>query len=175
MKLRILTSILAITAVWASTGGVAKASSAQWVPPSTCTGINCASTNIFANIISSANLTPNGMEPFVVQLMSTPSHCTRFDVVSQNTDTEIVVTSPDGTVWRNDDRAPGDLRPLVVIPAGASVPGWYTVQISRYNGVSTAPGNHFDAQLVYGRYNGPGNPNCANPTPPTLTTNTMSK
>src|SRR4029453_11345415 len=68
--------------------------------------------------------------------------------------------APNGLVFRNDDRAPGDLRPLVKI---ASTPnnGWYTVSIGRFNGAA----NTGNFTLAYGRYNA-GNPNCALPTPP---------
>lgn len=142
----------------------AHAGSTIWVPPSSCTGVNCASNVINTNITSSSSL--NGFEPYVIQVMSTPQFCTRLDVLSQSTDLEITVIAPDGTVFRNDDR-PGDLRPLVVIPAN-QIAGWYTVQISRYNGVVPTPGAHYDGALAYGRYSGTTNPNCANPTPATL-------
>lgn len=174
MKLRILSSMLVLVGTWFQTGGIANAGSTMWVPPSTCTTINCGSMRLNANVQSSNSLTPNGIEPFLVQLMSTPSTCTRFDVTSQTTDMEIVVTAPDGTVWRNDDRAPGNLFPLVVIPANTSNAGWYSVQVSRYNGVPPVSGSHFDAQLEYGRYD-VGNPNCANPTSPFMVGGSLTK
>lgn len=174
MKLRILSSMLVIVGTWIYGGGVANAGSTLWVPPSTCNTVNCGSMRLYANVLSSNNLTPNGMEPFLVQLMSTPSHCTRFDVTSQTTDMEIVVTAPDGTVWRNDDRTAGDLRPLVVIPPNAAGPGWYSVQIARYNGAAPVAGDHSGAQLEYGRYPS-GNTNCTNPTPPALTSSAQAK
>lgn len=161
---KIVAAALLAGAVAALNVSTAYAGSTIWVPPSSCTGINCASNTINTNVTTSSSL--NGIEPFVMQVMSTTQFCTRLDVLSQNTDMEITVISPDGTVFRNDDR-PGDLRPLVVIPAGQTT-GWYTVQISRYNGVAPTPGAHYDAALSYGRYSGSTNPNCANPTPATL-------
>lgn len=163
MKKHILAAMIVSSGMGLMAAAPAQAGATLWVPPSACTGINCASNVLNSNITSSSSL--NGMEPFVVQLMGAPGDCTRLDLVSQNTDLELTVISPNGTVWRNDDRTAGDLRPLIVIPAG-NVAGWYTVQISRYNGVAPTPGAHYDGMLQYGRYNGAGNPNCANPTPP---------
>lgn len=163
MKKHILAAMIVSSGMGLMAAAPAQAGATLWVPPSSCTGINCASNVLNANVTSSSSL--NGIESFVVQLMVAPGDCTRLDVVSQNTDMELTVISPAGTVWRNDDRAGGDLRPLIVIPAG-NIAGWYTVQISRYNGAPAAAGAHSDANLQYGRYNGAGNPNCANPTPP---------
>lgn len=166
MKFRIPCRALALIGSTLFVCSSASAGSTMWVPPGACNTLNCASMRLNANVTSSASL--NGMEPFVVQLMASPSHCTRFDVTSQTTDMEMVVVGPDGTVWRNDDRAAGDVRPRVVIPANTGRTGWYTVQISRYNGIPPVPGNHFDAVLEYGRYPA-GNVNCDSPTTPTMT------
>lgn len=163
MKRNIVACMLAISGAGLFASLPAKAGATLWVPPSACTGINCASNVLNANITSSSSL--NGIEPFVVQLMGAPLDCIRLDLVSQTTDLELTVISPNGTVWRNDNRAAGDTRPLIVIPAG-NIAGWYTVQISRFDGVPPVPGGHFGGTLQYGRYNPGANPNCANPTPP---------
>lgn len=166
MKLRILSSAIAVIGSTLFFSGMANAGSTMWVPPGGCNTLNCASMRLNANVTSSSSL--NGMEPFVVQVMSTPSHCTRLDITSQTTDMEMVVVGPNGVVWRNDDRVAGDLRPRVIIPASTGTAGWYTVQISRFNGIAPVAGQHYDAVLEYGRYPA-GNTNCSNPTTPTLT------
>ncbi|HSE84104.1 MAG TPA: hypothetical protein VLB01_06125, partial [Thermodesulfobacteriota bacterium] len=75
----------------------------------------------------------------------------------------IVLISPSGVVWRNDDRdGANDRRPLIKAdPTDGQ--GWYTLQISHYSGGGVA-GYGDDFTLQYGWYNS-GNPNCSNPTP----------
>jgi hypothetical protein len=94
-----------------------------------------------------------------------PPNCLRLDVVSESTaaggpaDMEMVLVSPDGSVWRNDNRSAADKRPLIIVPRPPSQ-GWYTVQISLARGIAVPPGSHFNADLSYGRYTSPENPNC---------------
>lgn len=128
---------------------------------STCTRPNCSSLRIPASV-SAFRGQGNSTLPWTTAAFAFPGECVRLDVISQTDDLEMVVVSPDGTVYRNDDR-PGDLRPLVNI-ASAPSQGWYTVQLARHNGLPV------DANfvLLYGRYN-PGNPNCNGATVPSLT------
>lgn len=150
----------------------ARAGSLIWAAPSSCNSLNCASNLVRANVTTSSTIPGGGVEPFIIQVLAGGPYCTRFDVSSQNVDLEIVIVSPNGTVWRNDDR-PGSLRPLAVIPPG--VQGWYTVQLSPYNGLTGSPGVHYNGDLLYGRYVGAANVNCANLTPASLTGNMTTK
>jgi hypothetical protein len=153
--------------------GPALAGSIIWTPPSNCTSLNCDATILHANITTSSTNPGGSVEPFVIQVHSSQQYCMRLDVFNQSADMQMVVVSPDGTVWRNDDRTPTDLRPLVVVPSGAQ--GWYTVQISLVHGQTSTPGVHYNADLAYGRYTSLANPNCANPTPPLLKAVTSTK
>lgn len=124
----------------------------------TCTGTNCSSLRIPGTIFSHLGGAP---KPWVAQFFSGGSDCMRLDVTNQDENLEIVAISPAGAVYKNDNRVPGDDRPLVKI-AAPNNNGWYTVQISTFNGAQSVEPNFV---LRYGRYEA-GNPNCANPTPP---------
>lgn len=155
---------LAALSLCLSVAGSAWAGPNIYAIPSACNSLNCGATVLRANVLTSSS--PGaGVDPFIIQVQGGQSACTRLDVTAQTADMEIVVVAPNGTVWRNDDR-PGSLRPLVVFPS--SLPGWYTVQISLWNGATGSPGVHYDATLAYGRYLGGANVNCANPTPAQL-------
>ncbi len=128
---------------------------------STCTGINCSSLRIPGSILNHVGVSTH---PWVAQIFKEVAPCMRLDVTFQDADLEIVAVAPDGAVYRNDDRAgANDLRPLVVVPPNTAK-GWYTVQISNFNGSTLEP----NFILLYGEYTGRGNPNCANPTVPFL-------
>ena len=143
---------------------LASAGSVIWSPPSACTTLNCGATVLHANITSSLSNPGGSVEPFVIQVHSSPQFCLRLDVINQTTaagtaaDMEMVVVSPDGGVWRNFNRSATDRRPLIVVPKPPSQ-GWYTVHISPARGVAMPPGIHFNADLAYGRYTSPSNPN----------------
>lgn len=106
--------------------------------------------------------------PFEVEILSSGGgRCLRIEVVGQPTatDLEAVLIAPDGTVWRNDDAgaastASCNLCPL--IKAVTQVAGWYTLQISPFNGSAGAPGRFF---LAYGLYS-PGDVSCSGATTP---------
>ncbi|WP_028535678.1 hypothetical protein [Paludibacterium yongneupense] len=164
MKLSLSIALSTAAALCQLAGTPASAGSILWTAPSACGTLNCDATILHANITTSSTNPGGSIEPFVIQVHGSPQYCTRLDVFQQNADMQMVVVAPDGTVWKNDDRVPGDLRPLVVIPAG--VQGWYTVQVSLYGGRTTAPGVHYNADLAYGRYTSTTNPNCANPSRP---------
>lgn len=142
---------------------LASAGSLIWSPPSACTTLNCGATVLHANITSSLSNPGGSVEPFVIQVHSSPQYCLRLDVISQTTaagaaaDMELVVVSPDGAVWRNFNRSLTDRRPLIVVPRPPSQ-GWYTVHISPARAMP--PGIHFNADLAYGRYTSASNPNC---------------
>lgn len=123
-------------------------------PLSTTTGIN-SNSQLFQGVYE-RNSNNTQSIPFTIQVYSAGGECLRLDVTSQPSDLEMVVVSPNGTVWRNDDF--NGLLP--VVRALTTVNGWYTVHISHFSG-STGAGVFV---LRYGRYNS-GNPNCSNPTP----------
>jgi hypothetical protein len=124
-------------------------------PQNTSTVINSNAQLIQG--ISERNSTNTQAIPFIAQVYSSGNECVRLEVTDQGAqDLEIVLVSPDGLVWRDDDSA-GNNRPLV--KAITNVDGWYTVHVSQYAGGCCAT----VFQLRYGRYNN-GNPNCASPT-----------
>src|SRR4030095_9438953 len=93
----------------------------------TCTGINCSSLLIPGSFLNHFGVSP---KPWVAQLFKGDSQvtgehdCMRRDVGAQDAELEIVSIAPDGTVYRNDDRAgANDRSPLVIIPAGTQH-GW---------------------------------------------------
>ena len=100
------------------------------------------------------NSTGNEAIPFTAQIYSSGNECVRLDMVDRGgADLKMVLVSPTGRVWR-DDNAAGNLRPLV--KAQTDVNGWYTLHVSEANG--GGPATIF--QLRYGRYSDPNNPNC---------------
>ena len=124
--------------------------------PSTCTGLDCGGSTITGNYVYEQNFS-QGI-PFSVQLFSSGNECLRVSVTSQTIDTELALVSPDNRFWVNDDF--NGLRPRIV--ANTTVKGWYTLQVTKYDGAG--PGGQFT--FKYGRY--PlSNPNCSNPTPVT--------
>ncbi|WP_137936491.1 hypothetical protein [Chitinivorax sp. B] len=126
-----------------------------------CLGINCSSLRIPGTVFNFVNV---NARPWVVQLFKGGNECVRIDVDIQFSNLEIVAVSPNGTVYRNDDRvAAVDFRPLVNVPPFAAN-GWYTVQVSAFNGAPVES----NFVLLYGRYVA-GNPNCVVATPPVLT------
>lgn len=149
------------------------AGSVIWTPPSSCSTLNCNATILHTNITSSFTNPGGSIEPFIIQVHSSPQYCLRLDVTNQTagSDLEMVLIAPDGTVWKNDNRNPGDRRPLIIVPRG--VQGWYTVQLSLATGITGTPGAHWSADLAYGRYTSTTNPNCGqfpgeHPTAPML-------
>jgi hypothetical protein len=131
--------------------------------PDSCTGTNCNSVAFNGTY----HFGPfDNANPFILQVFSAVfsagGECVRLDVTAAGTDLEMVLVSPNGTVWRNDDR-PGSLNPLIKAITSSGTRGWYTLQVSRYNG----EGPYADFTLQYGRYTS-SNPNCSSPTAPTL-------
>ena len=120
---------------------------------STCVTANCSSLRIPGTLLSFAPSAGN----WDINVFGLPGECIRLDVISQGTDLETVVVAPNGTAFRNDDRAVGDLRPLVKI-APAPNNGWYAVHLAQFAGAAV----NANFVLLYGRYNA-GNPNCASP------------
>jgi hypothetical protein len=125
-----------------------------------CTGNNCSSLRIPGTVFSFAA----SAGQFVFSAFANVGECVRFDLISPPhpaPDMETVVISPDGTVFRNDDRNGAlDRRPLVKI-ASAPKNGWYTVRVGQFAGDAVET----NVVMLYGRYPG-GNPNCATPTLP---------
>jgi hypothetical protein len=88
------------------------------------------------------------------------NECVRLETVFADSNLEMVAVSPSGQVFRDNNSGAGDLSLVKIAPAES---GWYTVQVARSNGTPAAE----NFGLRYGRYSG-GNPNCASPTPPSL-------
>jgi len=144
----------------------ALAGSLMFDPFDTCTGINCSSQSIHGTYHSDAL---SDRDPFILQIYSFGDECVRLDVTSAidtvtglPQDLEMVLISPTGRIWRNDDRSASNSRPL--IRAITDINGWYTLQVSHSTGADVIA----DFTLRYGRYNS-GNPNCSPVTPPLIT------
>jgi len=111
-----------------------------------CTTLNCGA--VVLNGIAVKNAFGDSVS-FTSEVFSDVGNCIRLDVTAQSSDMQIVLVSPSGSVWRNDDRVSGDHRPLIT--ARADVKGYYTVQINYYGGNQTInTGQWFT--LAYGRY-----------------------
>lgn len=126
--------------------------------PNVCTWINCGAQLIIGTYVR----TPGGESlPFTTQIYARAGACIRLDVTAQDqgADLEMVLVSPDGTAWRNDNDLL-DPTPLIKVK-DAPVMGWYSLQVSDTRGL----GAQANFQLRYGLYN-IGNPNCINPTLP---------
>ncbi|WP_375515072.1 hypothetical protein [uncultured Nostoc sp.] len=121
-----------------------------------CTTVNCGSVDISG--ISEKNAFGDSV-PFIVQVFGDANECIRLDVVFQSADTKIVLVSPSGKIWSNDDT--NGTRPLVV--AIGDVKGYYTVQINYYNG-NQAINSGQAFTLAYGRYVSTNSANCSSPT-----------
>lgn len=130
---------------------------------SNCPTINCLSTSFVGVVISSTVL---GTEPFLAQIYAGSGECIRVDLTgpngSGNSDFEMVLTAPNGTVWRNDNR-PGATNPLIKVDSAPNN-GWYTLQVSQSAGALSPAGSHQTIFGAYGRYNA-SNINCDSPTP----------
>ncbi len=135
------------------------AGSLMYDPFFNCTGINCSSQYIYGTYHSDA---AGDRDPFILQVFTSGGECVRLDVIQQTRDLEIVLISPTGRIWRNDDRSSTNRRPL--IKAITDVNGWYTLQVSHFNGADLIA----DFTLRYGRY-ASDNPNCSSATPPLIT------
>jgi len=167
MKKQLTIGLLSVFGLFAPFNTLAWAGSILWTPPSSCVEMDCDATILHANITSSFTNPGGSTEPFIIQVHSSPQYCLRLDVIKQNADMEMVLVGPDGTVWRNDNRALLDKRPLIVVPRSPAQ-GWYTVHISPATGVVLPNGGHLNADLAYGRYTSVTNPNCAPDTEPLL-------
>jgi hypothetical protein len=128
--------------------------------PDSCTGTNCNATTINGTYIFDTTNGANNSDPFEIQIFSRGSECVRLDLTTSfnGVDFEMVLVSPDGTVWRNDDRSTS-LNPL--IKANTFARGWYTLQVSQFAAGSSSG----DFTVRYGRYLS-GNVNCSGATPP---------
>lgn len=135
------------------------AGSLVYDPLNTCTSINCSSQSIHGTYHSDA---AGDRDPFILQIYSGGGECVRLDVTEETYNLEMVLISPTGRIWRNDDRNASDSRPLT--KAITDINGWYTLQVSHSNGADVVA----DFTLRYGQYD-PGNPNCSSVTPPLIT------
>jgi hypothetical protein len=88
-------------------------------------------------------------------------NCVRLETTGSGADLEIVAVSPSGQVYRDDDGGAGNEALVKIAPAER---GWYTVQVSTFNGAAVST----NFTLLYGRYGTASNVNCADPTPPAL-------
>lgn len=122
----------------------------------TCTALDCNAVQIDGTHLA---ISATESVPSVYVIYAEPTNCIRLNMESQDqNDLELVLVSPSGAVWRNDDRnGPADRRPLIQAITDAT--GWYTLQVSSFNGT----GVEDNFILKYGRYAN-GNPNCATPT-----------
>jgi len=155
--------LLALTGILAFVGlaSQARAQSLIWDNVlDSCTQQNCGA--IFINGISDKDAYGDSI-PFTAQVFADVNECLRLEVTSQSDDMKMVVVSPSGATWRNDDFY--GLRPLVT--AHADVKGYYTVHINRYNG-NQATNTVQLFSLAYGRYVSGTPTNCPSATAPSI-------
>lgn len=141
----------------------ASSGSAVAVGLATCTTTNCRAKTIQGLYTSSNGLAVG--QAWVYQFYAQQGDCLRLDVVSQTSDTEMALVSPNPAtgntvnfVWADDDLS-GGLRPLIKVDPVPRT-GYYTLVLSRFS--ASAVNASFG--IKYGRYNS-GNMNCASPSP----------
>ncbi|HEX6010935.1 MAG TPA: hypothetical protein VFY87_03845 [Geminicoccaceae bacterium] len=148
------TGLAAALATFAPVGPTGAATTINTSTLGTCGTPNCASDTIIGTLGSHGSYA----FPWTIQVASDPGQCVRLDTTEvlggSGLNLEMVVVSPSGRVFRDDDGGVGNL-PLVKITP--SEQGFYTVQISTANGGAAA----VNFKLRYGRYASPTNPNCA--------------
>jgi hypothetical protein len=105
--------------------------------------LNCNSVIVKGTVLQSSDFPV----PWVAQIAVREGECLRVDVTDQAVDLEAVLIAPNGTVYRNNNRAGDDLKPLIKVN-GAPQNGWYTLQLSHAAG---SPVNT-DFTLAFGRY-----------------------
>jgi hypothetical protein len=134
---------------------------------STCTTINCSSESI-TGYTTNGNFSSPYPTPWVGVIGPSGGECLRIQTTQQDADLELVVVAADGTVFRDDDGAGNNLSLVKIAP---TIRGPYTVQVSHY------AGNPVSATFVlrYGLYSPATNPNCASPTPPSLSARKAQK
>lgn len=152
--------ISALATVIVCGAGAATASEIFDPNRSGCTGVNCSSVTLSGTYFNHVNASA---KPWVIQAYGETGECLRFQILSEDRDLEMVVTTPNGTVYRNDDGLVGSCTNCPLVKVGsASNNGWNTVQIAHFAGLPTEA----NFALAYGRYPA-GNPNCSTATPPT--------
>lgn len=134
-----------------------------------CSTLNCNAATL--NGIS-FKTGPGDSVSWSSQLFADVGECIRLDVFAQSADMELVLVSPSGAVWKNDDRnASTDFRPL--IRARADVKGYYTVQANYFSG-NQAVNSLQTFSLAYGRYR-IGSFNCPTAYTPVATTSVKAR
>jgi hypothetical protein len=123
-------------------------------PVDTCGTPNCGARVIGGTVLLSSSFAVPWVAEIAVERTPNNDVCLRIDVTAQGTDLEAVLIAPDGRVFRNDNRAPGDLKPLIKVDAPPRS-GWYTLQLSQAGGLPV----NADFTLAFGRYKKP-NANC---------------
>jgi len=68
-------AVLAVAGGLIFLANTASAGSVIWTPPSSCSMLNCDATILHANITSSLSNPGGSIEPFVLQLHSSPQFC----------------------------------------------------------------------------------------------------
>jgi hypothetical protein len=158
-KLYAAAGLASALATFLPAGPAGAATTINGVAVASCTTPNCSSALIIGTLTSHGSYAV----PWVIQVASDPGQCVRLettDVIGSDLNLEMVVVSPSGRVFRNDNISGTNNLSLVKI--APTEHGFYTVQVSGFNGGAAA----VNFELRYGRYSSAGNPNCASPTPP---------
>jgi hypothetical protein len=121
-----------------------------------CATTNCSSIAVGATLLS---FNSSSAGTWTDQIFAAKGLCLRIQVFAATVDLEMTVVGPNGSVWRNDNAAAGNNRPLVKIN-NTPVAGWYTVVVGQASGVPFDS----DFQVAFGVYS--TNPNCVPATPP---------
>jgi hypothetical protein len=154
-KLLLLSTAIVLAA------GPALAGSRVFDPsPSLCRSVGCSSERITGTTGALGGGGPNPLSAlsWTAEFFASQNSCLRLQVVREDADLEAVAVAPDGSIYRNDDGGGScTLCPLVKI--NHTIPGWYTVQVGRFNG----DGLFSNFTVRWGLYDA-NNPNCGSPT-----------
>jgi hypothetical protein len=125
-------------------------------PLENCGTANCGARTIGGTVLLSSSYAV----PWVAEIAVGQGECLRVDITAQAVDLEAVLIAPNVAVHRNDNRAAGNLRPLIKLN-NAPRSGWYTLQISQASGLPV----NTDFTLAFGRYVTNNVANCLPATP----------
>ncbi|MDP9142844.1 MAG: hypothetical protein M3O62_18895 [Pseudomonadota bacterium] len=144
-------------AALSTAAAVAHAGAGIYDPSNNCDSANCSASTIYGSYILDGS---NSSLPFTIDVFTAGSECLRLDIsgtTPSTADLRATLVCPNGQVFRNDDRASNNTRPLIKArPTGA---GWCSLSISHYSG----GGVDTDFTLRVGRYPF-NNTNCSSPT-----------
>lgn len=153
--MRVWRSILAISSLLLS-ATLANAGALLWTPASSCTTNNCGAMAFYGTVVNATDSLGENV-PFVMQVWGAPGQCLKLWTDWQEADLELVVVSPSGAVWRNDDAVIPGCSNCSLLKIATTTRGLYTVHVNHWSGVAGT----YDFRLWMARYTSTSNPNCS--------------